>query len=150
MAGSDVYLFVYGTLLSDVPSAMSQYLNREGRLVSQVRLPGWLFDLGQYPGFVYDPNAPHSALGEIYKLSRPEQSLAILDTYEGINPDPYAVNEYARLKVAAPPEAGEEVTELFVYSYLGKTEGLRLIPDGDYRRYYPKSARHLSFIERGR
>ncbi|MGB3801726.1 MAG: gamma-glutamylcyclotransferase family protein, partial [Lewinella sp.] len=60
------YLFVYGTLRSDIPSSMSKFLRRRATLVGKATVAGRLVDLGGYPGFLAGEG---KAKGELYRLS---------------------------------------------------------------------------------
>jgi gamma-glutamylcyclotransferase (GGCT)/AIG2-like uncharacterized protein YtfP len=135
-------LFVYGSLLRDVPSPMSQYLAARSDRVAGALLPGYLYDVGHYPGFVHDPDSPLLVFGDVLRLHNPAALLAELDDYEEMSlPD----REYNRLLLPYPGTGG-----VWCYVYRRPTAHLPLIESGDYRRYYPQQAAHLAFIEAGR
>jgi gamma-glutamylcyclotransferase (GGCT)/AIG2-like uncharacterized protein YtfP len=133
-------LFVYGTLMPDIPSPASAYLRARARDLGRAYLPGFLYDMGSYPGFVYAAAASQLVRGHLMQLHDPA-TLAELDRYEGLHEDP---PEYERraLEIDGRPA--------WVYCYLGPTAGLPLIRSGDYATYYPRQPRHLAFIQAGR
>lgn len=135
-------LFVYGSLLSEVPSAMSRFLQSHGELRGEAFLPGQLFDLGRYPGFVY--NASHRELvrGEVYRLFDIERSLPVLDKYEGLEFDPPEYQRHLLSTTASQP--------CWTYVYALPTDELPLIPGGDYRTYFQQHQQHQTFIQNGR
>ncbi len=141
-------IFVYGTLLRGVPSAMAGYLERQGRYLGEAELPGYLLDLGSYPGLVYEPDSAAQVYGQVFALDDPAGILAELDRYEGIDPQAPEAGEYRRALLPVLREG--RAVECWAYVYNRPPEGLPRIPGGDYRAYYPQQARHLGFIERGR
>ena len=75
-------LFVYGSLLSEVPSAMSLFLRTHSQGFEPLYLPGKLYDLGYYPGFVHLPQASTLVYGEVHQLLDADKALRELDAYE--------------------------------------------------------------------
>lgn len=121
---------------------MSRYLAAHSDWVAGVFLPGYLYDLGYYPGFVYDPHSPQRVYGDVLRLHHPNALLSELDDYEEMSlPD----REYDRLLLPYPATDG-----LWCYTYRRPTAHLPLIASGDYRHYYPQQAAHLAFISSGR
>ena len=145
---SPTLLFVYGTLLRGVPSAMAAYLERRGRYLGEAALPGCLLDLGSYPGLVYEAGSAAQVYGQVFALNDPASTLAELDRYEGIDPQAPEAGEYRR--IALTVLLAGAAAECWVYVYNFPPTGLPRIPGGDYRAYYPRQARHVRFIEHGR
>jgi gamma-glutamylcyclotransferase (GGCT)/AIG2-like uncharacterized protein YtfP len=141
-------IFVYGTLLRGVPSAMAGYLEARGRYLGEAALLGYLLDLGSYPGLVYVPEGAAQVYGQVFALNDPAGTLAELDRYEGIDPQAPEAGEYRR--AALPVLLEGAVAECWVYLYNYPPAGLPRIPGGDYRAYFPQRARHVRFIEHGR
>lgn len=131
-------IFVYGTLLSAVPSAASKWLYQHAELLGEVSFPGAIYDLGSYPGFVSVPSASDLVLGEIYQLHDIVQAFPYLDKYEGLDEE---APLYRREKLAHPVHG-----QVWTYIYQGETKDLPLIVGGDYRKYYEQQARHRLFI----
>ena len=130
-------LFVYGTLLLDVPSPMSRFL--QGRIISsrEVTIPGYLYDLGRYPGLVYDAAASDRVYGQVLELREPQATFQVLDEYEGLHEAPA---EYARTLLTIGSAA------VWAYTFLGSTGSLPRISSGDYRQYFRQQQDHLRFI----
>lgn len=131
-------IFVYGTLLSEVPSAASKWLHQHAQLLGEVSFPGAIYDLGSYPGFVSVPSAADLVLGEVYQLHDAVQAFQYLDKYEGVEErEP----QYRREELAHPDHGA-----VWTYIYQGETKDLPLIVGGDYRNYYEQQAGHRLFI----
>jgi gamma-glutamylcyclotransferase (GGCT)/AIG2-like uncharacterized protein YtfP len=78
------YLFVYGTLLTGAaPEAMNGIVRRL-RYVGPAIVPGYLYDLGSYPGIRLDLNADAIVRGELLSVASAATWLR-LDTYEGFD-----------------------------------------------------------------
>ena len=134
---SSSLLFVYGTLLLEVPSPMSRFLQDKILSSREVSVPGYLYDLGQYPGFVYQEGARERVFGQILELRDPVSTFQVLDEYEGLQaPEP----EYARILL--PMEPGQAWT----YLYQGDVSQLPKIEGGNYRSYFRDRRNHLRFI----
>ena len=137
---SPTHLFVYGTLLSGIPSSMSKFLRRRGELVGAATASGRLYDLGGYPGFV---GGSGTVKGELYRIKedRARETWDLLDAYEGVTG---AAGEQYR-KVTLDVRVNGSVQEATTYEYTGKTKGVVEIPDGDYPPYYANNPEHLKF-----
>ena len=133
-------LFVYGTLMPHIPSPASAYLRSRARDLGPAQLPGFLYDMGSYPGLVYAPGSSELVKGQLMQLHEPA-TLIELDRYEGLHEDS---PEYERRSLIISGKA------TWVYCYLGSTQGLPLINSGDYVSYYRQHPRHLAFIQAGR
>ena len=80
---SACFLFVYGTLQSAFKrNRFARRLQREGILMGRARIPGRLYGLKRYPGLRPAQTAEDWVHGEVYRLPRPEGTLAVLDAYE--------------------------------------------------------------------
>ena len=100
------FLFVYGTLRSDIGHPMHAVLERYAQRVGMGTVTGRLFNLGHYPGLVLDdspgPTHPLSKVwGEVYRLpgDTTQTLLGILDEYEDYDPSHVATSEYRRAPV---------------------------------------------------
>lgn len=138
-----MYLFVYGTLMSNIPSSMSKFLRRRATLIGKATTPGRLYDLGLYPGFV--GGGEGFVKGELYRLeeARQDQTLEMLDAYESVTGA--SEDEYHRVEVTVQVNGGgtfQAQTYEFVEDVVGKT----LIPRGDYPAYYPTNPDHEKFV----
>ena len=126
-------IFVYGTLMSDFINPASDRLRKESHLMGKVSLSGRLFDLGDYPGGVFEPASTCRIKGELYRLHDAANSLSWLDDYEdagtGVNPEIL----YRRIQVPVSFR-GRRITA-WMYHYIKPVEGLKRIISGDYNEY---------------
>jgi gamma-glutamylcyclotransferase (GGCT)/AIG2-like uncharacterized protein YtfP len=118
------HLFVYGTLLSASKHPMAHYLRQNSQLIGPGFFPGLLYDLGMYPGAVYDPNTENFVHGEIYLFPEPaaENRLRTLDDYEG--------NEYNRIVV--PVKTADGFINCWTYVFNQPTASWPRIASGRY------------------
>ncbi|MBB4079227.1 gamma-glutamylcyclotransferase (GGCT)/AIG2-like uncharacterized protein YtfP [Lewinella aquimaris] len=141
MSDHPEYLFVYGTLRSDIPSSMSKFLRRRAALVGKATTGGKLVDLGDYPAFV---TGSGTARGELYRISpeRAEETWELLDAYEGVSGG--AGEEYQRTEIDVRVAAGGKFRAQ-TYAYRKSVGGKPEIPNGDYLPYYRGNSKHQKF-----
>ena len=123
-------LFVYGTLRFN-ENPISKGLGPVSNRLGTAFVRGKLFDLGNYPGIVLSDDPRDRVIGEIIALNHPEASLALIDQYEGVYPDPKS--EYRR-EVAKAFFERQQIS-CWIYVYQHSLSGLTLIPSGDYVDY---------------
>jgi gamma-glutamylcyclotransferase (GGCT)/AIG2-like uncharacterized protein YtfP len=128
------YLFVYGTLLPAQTPPELQELTRRLRFVSAGSMPGQLYDLGQYPGAVFDANSSSRVLGQVFELPDDPRLLAQLDEYEGCLPADPRGSLFSRQLLPITLEGGS-VKMCWVYLYNRPLGQAPLIPSGDYSAY---------------
>jgi len=138
-----MHLFVYGTLLSNIPSSMSKFLRRRASLVGKATAPGKLYDLGMYPGFV--AGGEDNVIGELYliKPENEEQTMEMLDAYESVTGE--EEDEYRRIELTAQVGGGGSF-KAQTYEFIGSVEGRALIPKGNYPAFYASSDEHARFV----
>lgn len=78
------YLFVYGTLLSDVNHDMSRFLAVRSQFVGKGYFKGKLYRIDWYPGAVLSDLDTDKVYGSIHKVSNNPIVFKILDEYEGV------------------------------------------------------------------
>lgn len=127
------HLFVYGTLLQSLGNPYAGLVGRHSTYRGRGSFPGYLYDLGPYPGAVYAAGAATRVYGDILTLLCPERVLPALDTYEGYDPGSLQASLYRREVVAV--RSGEELVGCWVYLYNRPTKGFPQIVAGDYREY---------------
>lgn len=129
------YLFLYGTLMPEfAPISLRRYVRRL-KYVGRGRIPGRLYDLGDYPAAVPDDSATSRIVGIIYALPADRgRLLAHLDRYEGFDPRAPDRSLFVRHPCRAILDTGA-VLDTWVYAYRRSTETAPLIPGGDYRAY---------------
>ena len=137
------YLFVYGTLLTGIPSSMSKFLRRRALLIGKATVAGKLYDLGMYPGFV--AGGDEQVKGELYRLNAEtvEETLEMLDAYESVTGAPE--DEYRRIELEVQVNDGGKFGA-FTYAYVKPVEDLPVIPNGNYAAFYPGNAEHQRFV----
>ncbi len=138
-----MHLFVYGSLLSNIPSSMSKFLRRRASLVGKATTPGALYDLGMYPGFV--AGGDELVKGELYHVNseNEDQTMEMLDAYESVTGEPE--DEYARTEVSVQVGGGGTF-KADTYVFCGDVSEKTLIPRGDYPAYYAGNAAHERFV----
>lgn len=126
-------LFVYGSLRSDASRGREEarrafaLLEANGQPEGLASLPGKLFAVAWYPGYVADVQG--RVTGELWGLSNPA-ILSRLDRYEG---EAY-VRELRQVRRAD----GRRATA-WVYRYARDVAGVPLIPSGDYVQWLQAS-----------
>ncbi len=139
------FLFVYGTLLHDIQSMIANHLRTHSRLLGPGLVKGRLYDLGRYPGLVWDPNADTMVAGQVFQMEEPESILKTLDEYEGITNDYLVQSEYRRELI--PVILRQKELYCWCYLFAGDTDGLPIIESGDYLSYIKDNPRHQGFID---
>lgn len=84
-------------------------------------VPGTLYDLGAYPGFVRSGDWAERVYGELLELSNPEAAFEWLDEYEG--------PAYGREVVTFRSDEGTR-SEAWCYAYLGPVREEKRIVSG--------------------
>jgi gamma-glutamylcyclotransferase (GGCT)/AIG2-like uncharacterized protein YtfP len=126
------YLFVYGTLLDD-PNTFGRYVNDHCRFFKKGKFKGRLYDIGEYPGAIFEPGCDSSVMGSILIMNDPAEILKVLDDYEGVGDDCPQPNEYLRGLVDVDTD-GNPIS-CWVYLYNWPVDKARLIDCGDYLLY---------------
>jgi gamma-glutamylcyclotransferase (GGCT)/AIG2-like uncharacterized protein YtfP len=122
-------LFVYGTLMRDLP--LHRLLQPAARYVGAGRVGGRLFDLGRYPAAI--PDGLGTLHGELYRVEDPAL-WAVLDSVEG--------PQYHRGEARVATSDDDDPVSAFVYWYVGPLSGAVPIPGGDYRAHPPARSVH--------
>ncbi len=114
-------LFCYGTLRSDVRSALGATerarLSRAARSVGPATIRGALYDLGQYPVLLSNGAERAEVRGEAFLLENPEATFAWLDPYEGVVAGEPQFTEFVRAEREIRLASGH-VSPAWVYLYL--------------------------------
>lgn len=125
------YLFVYGTLRTDVGHPMHRVLIASADLAGEATFRGRLYDLGRYPAAVPDDTGRWHVLGELYRMGNPEPLLHALDEYEGCAPEDPQPRQYRRELQPVLMQGGASV-EAWIYLYNRPLGAARQIVSGDY------------------
>jgi gamma-glutamylcyclotransferase (GGCT)/AIG2-like uncharacterized protein YtfP len=124
-------LFVYGSLRSGFHHPAYDYISKYFTLVSEAKVKGKLYDLGNFPAAV--PTEEEAFItGELYELKRAEDftwAIEQLDAYEGVNPEEGEVPLYRR-DLAEIFYDGQQTTA-WIYWYTRNVDDQPLIGSGD-------------------
>ena len=123
---NEEYLFVYGTLRSQMNDPLHRLLEKDAILVGTGSFQGRLYDLGRYPGVVPSHGKTDRVIGEIYRFNDPQRDFQILDEYEG--------HRFKRKRVRIIQEDGKSITS-WIYLYARSVKRRPRIPSGDYIQY---------------
>lgn len=130
MTAENNLLFVYGTLLT-TQNRFGLFLAENSSFISNAKINGSLYDIGQYPGLVAYAGGNY-VKGKIFKLNS-EDILKTLDGYEGISPENPSPYEYRRILL--PIESDMQTLLSWVYLYNWPIDKATLIEDGDWLRH---------------
>ncbi|MBJ7534023.1 gamma-glutamylcyclotransferase [Rhodomicrobium vannielii ATCC 17100] len=124
------HIFVYGTLMRASRSPYARLLETRARFVGEACAPGRLYNLGRFPGAVFDEAARTRIFGEVFRLNGPAV-LAALDAYEGCggvgtNPD-----LFYRTAIEVRLHRGGALA-VWVYPYAGKVDSRPLVASGRF------------------
>lgn len=125
------FLFAYGTLMRGWKHDAARFLHQKSKFLGSAFISGKLYDLGDYPGLVYDPNSNIQVKGQLFELSDPARILSFLDYYEGANP--VSPEQGLFLKEFLPVIHEEAMIPSWVYTYNQVIEEVPLIHSGDYQ-----------------
>jgi gamma-glutamylcyclotransferase (GGCT)/AIG2-like uncharacterized protein YtfP len=125
------YLFVYGTLRSNLVPQDLRGLVQQMRRIGAAYAHGHLYDLGEYPGAIIDADCDRRIIGEVLELTDSESILTALDHYEGFDSNDRGASLFVRTGCHVILENGEGI-ECWVYVYNGEISSAKLIESGDY------------------
>lgn len=137
------YLFVYGSLRSGFHNPVYEYISRYFDFVSNGKVKGKLYDLGEYPAAIPTEEESH-IIGELYHIKDVSEfswAIAQLDDYEGLNVEEGETQLYRR-------ELEKIVTDdkthtAWIYWYNQTIEGKPLVTSGDMLEYKQKKEQGL-------
>lgn len=128
-------LFVYGSLRSGFQHPAHEYISKHFMLVSEAKVKGRLYDLGDYPAAM-PTSEDFFITGELYELKKAgefEWAIAQLDDYEGLNPEEGEAPLFTRKLTEVFYDS--QSTEAWMYWYNHDASGQPLIPSGDIFDY---------------
>jgi gamma-glutamylcyclotransferase (GGCT)/AIG2-like uncharacterized protein YtfP len=109
------YLFSYGTLQPELAPAEIVSLVRQLRPIGRASMPGLLYDLGDYPGAVFEETML-KVWGQVFELPEDPSVLRQLDEYEEFNPGEIERSQFLRTQSNAILDNGR-VIKAWVYIY---------------------------------
>lgn len=139
-------LFVYGTLLKNSNNQIASFLQKNGKYLGKGYFYGELFDIGEYPGAVYDEKSKHRVYGHIFKITDYDYVLKVLDEYEEVGEKFPSPNEFIRKMVKI--HYNDKVVICWTYLYNLSTENLTRIESGDYLEYKNRSTLRYSNLNK--
>jgi len=123
------YLFVYGTLM-DESNPYGAYLKENSSLLAEGKFKGELYDIGNYPGAILNPDAAGFVHGSIFTLDDPAPVLSELDEYEGYGEAFLQPNEFIRAVITVETSKGP--VNCWVYLYNRPIKPSQRIQSGKY------------------
>ncbi|GAB4004602.1 gamma-glutamylcyclotransferase [Spirosoma sp. KCTC 42546] len=134
MTNNPDFLIVYGTLRPPFDNTFAQYLRQRGRNVGEGLFKGQAFDMGSYPGAIYNEASITQVHGTVFNISNQKSAiLTYLDYYEGVGEDFEQPTEFIRAIV--PVQFNDATTDCWVYLYNLSTDDKPLIESGDYSKH---------------
>jgi gamma-glutamylcyclotransferase (GGCT)/AIG2-like uncharacterized protein YtfP len=137
--GHSRHLLVYGTLRVGMPKHGGAVLPELVAVATGLRIPGRIYDVGEYPAVVLDHRAirgeaavTDSFVADVVSIDPAhdhDDALADLDAYEQGAADQEQV-EYRRALV---PTGDPAIGDAWVYEWVGPTDRLAPITDGEWR-----------------
>jgi gamma-glutamylcyclotransferase (GGCT)/AIG2-like uncharacterized protein YtfP len=133
----NLYLFVYGTLMSPYQNVMARHFHQNADLIGKARMPGFLYRVSWYPGAVVIPNDSsinnnHWVYGELWKLK--EHALFnALDRYEECSAQDALPHEYQRVLQVIEVIDLHRMLDAWVYLYQKPVDTLEQITTGRFR-----------------
>jgi gamma-glutamylcyclotransferase (GGCT)/AIG2-like uncharacterized protein YtfP len=128
-------LFVYGTLSPSLAPAHVREIMAGLKQLSSGFMPGRLYDLGDYPGAVFDVGAPTRVYGEVFELPSDSRLISRLDEYEGFSPADPPSSLFIREKRPIIVTNNVQLS-CWVYLYNRDPGNLPLIPAGNYSAWF--------------
>ncbi len=126
-------LFTYGTLRRGAGTLMGERLASSATYVGDASVSGVLYDTGQFAALLSADDESERVQGEVWALRADvaEQTLAMLDQYEGFAPDARFGSLFLRVRVPVRFEDGSE-QEAWMYRYNQPAATGRRVPSGDW------------------
>lgn len=128
-------LFVYGSLRSGFHHPAYAYISRYFTFISDARVKGALFDMGDYPAAI-PVEADLFIIGELYHITNPDEfswAMGQLDDYEGLHTENNEPALYRRELTTI--YVGDKQTQAWVYWFNGDVSGKPLVESGDVLQY---------------
>lgn len=125
-------LFIYGSLL-ETDNEFGRYLKQHTTIYKPGKFKGKLYDAGDYPGAVHLPDGGYKVHGIIIQLVNVEETLKVIDDYEGFGDDQLQPNLFLRKLLTV--QTADENVKCWVYLYNHPTTHLKQILSGDYLGY---------------
>lgn len=129
------FLFVYGTLQQSA-NPFGLHLAEHSTKITLGKFRGRLFDIGPYPGAIYDDMANTYVQGSVLSLHHLAGTLNLLDEYEGFGSTEAQPNEFVRELIDVECSSG--TLQCWAYLYNLPVCDFTHIESGDYLQYISK------------
>jgi gamma-glutamylcyclotransferase (GGCT)/AIG2-like uncharacterized protein YtfP len=126
-----IRLFVYGTLRGVSPHPMARRLAARAKLLGAASAPGVLYDLGAYPGALFDLASRGRVRGEVYALHASDPLLRAIDAYEGCAEGEATNSGFRRVPLVVTLDGGRQL-EAWSYGLAARPPRARPIASGDW------------------
>lgn len=131
MAQNTDFIFVYGLLKSFYDNEPARFIRENCKLIGEGWFSGSLFDLGNYPGAVFNPNSVFKVHGEVYQImNNKEKLVAFLDHFEGVGAEFEVPHEYKREMIPVNTQNGSIIASTYLYNW--NYDSLKVIATGRY------------------
>lgn len=115
------HIFVYGTLRLGFDNPWANFLRQHTIYIGVGKMKGHKFDLGKYPGAVFDEKSAEWVEGDVFEFKTNQaEVLEKLDEYEGVGPAFPQPNEFVR--VPCPVLVRKHFLDCWVYLFNRETK----------------------------
>ena len=126
------YIFVYGLLKSIYDNEPARFIRENCSLIGEGSFSGKLYDIGSYPGAIFDLNSDSKVYGEVFQIVKNEDELvSFLDQFEGVGDDFEQPNEYVRKHI--PITTSQGIISASCYLYNWNLDNHKVIDSGRYK-----------------
>jgi len=129
------HIAVYGSLMRIHGAQQLAGTTDKLRLIGPCKIPGLLYDLGEFPGLLPGNG---EVVGELYELEHPD-ALRLLDDYEAFYPN----NSRRSLFIRQRMRLAEPAIECWVYFYNQPLTGHTKVANGNWTDYLRRHNRPL-------
>ncbi len=125
-------IFVYGTLMRENIDKIDQMSQQTlMRFIGNGTIEAELFDLGEFPGAIEKKG--NYVYGEVFEIKDSDEVFCLLDKYEEYDPKNPAGSLFVR-KTTKVLMTDRRTFRASAYFYNGRTEGLRKIASGKWKK----------------
>lgn len=126
------YLFVYGTLKSDMNNDMYHLLAKNAHFIGDAEWNGKLYKVEDYPGAIASNNPSDVVYGELYLLDNPDKILPALDEYEECSDKYKEPTLFKRIKDDVNIAGKNNTVNAWIYIYNRPVDNLEQIKSGNF------------------
>jgi len=134
MKETNNYLFVFGTL-PDKDNEYGNYLSNNCTFHTRGKFKGNLYEIGENTGAIYQPNSGLFIYGDVFIMNNPDETLKILDEYEGFGENEEKPNLFTSEVIEVETDKGQIDWRIYLYNL--RVNGLMLIISGKHQNQPP-------------